>query len=192
MRRFTLIFLPVLLLTLLGLNYVLVQARAVPPVYQPMPDFSGTDRQNKPFSNKDLSGKVWVSDFIFTRCAGQCPLMTQKMKRLHEKLKFAYFVSYSVDPAYDTPARLSDYASDFEAESGRWLFVTGKPADMDQLTKELHMNTTENPMLHSVSFVLVDAKGQVRGFYNAEDEEKLKQLEKDVHRLLGPFNFLDR
>ncbi len=191
-RRLLLIVFPVMLLALLGLSVALAAlGRPALPVYQPMPEFSGTDHHLNAFSNADLSGKVWIADFIFTRCGAQCPLMTQKMKQIHDAVKSATFVSYTVDPNYDTPARLSEYSQTHDAISARWLFVAGDETSTNALTTALHMNTVDNPMLHSVSFVLVDKKGQVRGFYNAEDPEKMEQLKKDAKRL-SAFNIFNQ
>jgi cytochrome oxidase Cu insertion factor (SCO1/SenC/PrrC family) len=41
------------------------------------PSFSFPDQTGKVLASTDLKGKVWVADFIFTRCAGQCPMLEQ-------------------------------------------------------------------------------------------------------------------
>ena len=51
-----------------------------------LPDFNLIDTNGDRFGLKDLEGKVWVADFIFTRCAGPCLLLTQKMGELQKLL----------------------------------------------------------------------------------------------------------
>src|SRR3989338_7731977 len=70
-----------------------------------------------------LAGKPWVVDFIFTRCPGACPLMSLKISGLQETLpKEIGFLSFTVDPEYDTPSILSEYAGRYHAQDGRWYF----------------------------------------------------------------------
>src|SRR4051812_38837620 len=45
----------------------------------PVKDFTATTQENKPMELKDLNGKIWISDFIFTNCADVCPPMTSNM-----------------------------------------------------------------------------------------------------------------
>jgi protein SCO1 len=77
---------------------------------------------------------VVVSTFFGT-CKDACPMMAAVLAGVQERLgdrlgKEVYFVSFSVDPGNDTPAKLKEYAQRFNAKSG-WLFVTGKPENVD-------------------------------------------------------------
>ena len=49
------------------------------PVLFEVPDFSLTNQTGKTIGRADLSGKVWIADIIFSRCAGPCPEMTRRM-----------------------------------------------------------------------------------------------------------------
>ncbi|MBV9082897.1 MAG: SCO family protein, partial [Acidobacteriaceae bacterium] len=65
-----------------------------------------TDSAGRPFDSKELAGKVWVADFIYTSCPGPCPRMTSEMHKLDQQLKAdrdVVLVSISVDPDHDTP-----------------------------------------------------------------------------------------
>ena len=154
------------------------------PVYGRAPAFSLTERSGRQISESDLTGNVWIADFIFTRCAGQCPIMSQQMSRLHKKLKEAHFVSFSVDPEFDSPGVLAHYANSYHADPHRWLFLTGDKAMLNHLTAGFHMNKIDEPAFHNVSFILIDKKGQVRGFYDAQNEELTRKLEHDAKYLL--------
>lgn len=147
-----------------------------------MPSFVLRDAASRSFSAADLAGRAWIADFIFTRCAGQCPLMSSQMSGLAAELPEARFVSFSVDPAYDTPERLAEYARRYEAPD-RWSFVTGDAAEIGRVTAALGMGALGDPMMHSSSFVLVDGKGRVRGYYDAKDADAMERLKKDTRAL---------
>ena len=69
------------------------------PTYSAVPEFSLTERSNRSVTRKDLEGKVWVADFIFTRSAGICPTMSSNMQKLQDRLpKRFVLVSFTVDP----------------------------------------------------------------------------------------------
>src|SRR5436309_15047988 len=81
------------------------------PSYYPLPEFSLTDQTGKAVTLHDLTGKVWVADFIFTSCGGTCPLMTQEMRKLRDALPPEIrLVSFTVDTTRHTPRVLAAYA----------------------------------------------------------------------------------
>jgi protein SCO1 len=89
------------------------------PVLAQLPDFRLLERSGKTLGLADLKGKVWIADFIFTRCPGPCPRMTSKMASLQRDLlneDRVRLVSISVDPAFDTPEVLAKYAAQYQAE----------------------------------------------------------------------------
>jgi cytochrome oxidase Cu insertion factor (SCO1/SenC/PrrC family) len=109
------------------------------PVYGAVPDFALIDQHGHPVRRGDLEGKVWIASFIFTNCPDECPLMTAEMARLQPDLAQAQdvrLVSISVDPDHDTPAVLSQYAARFNADPGRWLFLTGDKRAIYRLARE--------------------------------------------------------
>ena len=168
------------------------------PVFGRIPDFSLTDQQGSKISRNDLSGKIWIADFIFTRCAGVCPLMTQKMSTLTRQLgglPDIRFVSFSVDPDHDSSQVLAEYAKRFSADPGKWFFLTGDKRKIYDLSEQhFHLGVGEIPfeerealdqsVLHSSRFVLVDREGEIRGYYDTEEIGFLEPLERDVKILL--------
>ncbi len=160
--------------------------------YGRVPDFKLTDQGGQPFTSAWLKGRVWIADFIFTSCAGQCPEMTQKMRILQDRLDpKIHLVSFSVDPARDTPSVLFDYAKKAGADPSRWTFLTGEKATLEQLAqKGFHLSfadggTVEEPFTHSVRLVLVDSEGGIRGYYDATDAHAVEKLVKDLQALRG-------
>ena len=109
------------------------------PVYGSVPDFALIDQRGQPVRRGDFDGKVWIASFIFTNCPDECPLMTSEMARLQSNLAHMAdlrFVSISVDPDRDTPAVLSQYAERFNADPGRWFFLTGDKRAIYLLARE--------------------------------------------------------
>jgi protein SCO1/2 len=109
------------------------------PVYGSVPDFALIDQRGRPVQRGDFEGKVWIASFIFTQCPDECPLMTAEMARLQSNLAHLAdlrFVSISVDPDRDTPAVLAQYAKRFDADSGRWFFLTGDKQAIYRLARE--------------------------------------------------------
>jgi protein SCO1/2 len=160
--------------------------------FYPLPDFSLTDQTDKTVTLNDLKGQVWVADFIFTNCGGTCPMMTDKMRQLQEKLPAEVrMVSITVDPSRDTPKALAAYAAEHGATRDRWLFLTGdKQALYDLCIKGFKLpldeagGTPAEPIAHSTRFVLVDKQGEIRGYYTATEEEDVKRLAEDAKKLL--------
>lgn len=110
--------------------------------------------------------------------------MIQQMSRLHLRLKDIAFVSFSVDPEFDTAEVLSRYADSYQADPKRWYFLTGDTGTLNQISSSFHMNEIGEPAFHSLNFVLIDQEGRIRGYYDSSAEENLRQLERDARILL--------
>ena len=160
------------------------------PVYGTLSDFSLTERSGTPLTRRDLAGSPWIADFIFTRCQGPCPYMTDLMRRLQLKLKARpqiHLVSFTVDPEWDTPQVLSSYAEGYQADRKQWLFVTGKKTDIFRLAEKdfkLNAGREEETIFHSSKLVLVDSQSRIRGFYDGEEGREDPKLFPDLKRLL--------
>lgn len=167
-----------------------------PPVLGHVPELVLTNRDGRTIRRADLDGRPWIADFIFTRCPASCPMMSARMARLNRDLPAdlpVRLVSISVDPDHDTPEVLQRYAESFQA-TDRWLFLTGTREDVRRLCVEgfklgLDMapapGSGPEPILHSTRFVLVDGNGDIRGYYEAFDEESTAKLKRDLLALTG-------
>lgn len=160
-------------------------------VYYPIPEFSLTDQNGKTVTLHDLKGKVWVGDFVFTRCAGICLTMSTHMSEIQKHLGPAgvKLVSFSVDPTYDTSEVLKKYAGGYGANEDWWTFLTGDPETIFAIARGTKLATEpakeDSPILHSPMFVLVDKKGMIRGFYDSSDAERMEKLKVDAVKLVG-------
>jgi len=158
----------------------------------PLPVFSFTDQEGHRIRRADLLGSVWIADFIFTRCAGQCPLMSAQMATLQntfDPVPGVQFVSFTVDPLHDTPTVLRTYAEHYGARNTRWHFLTGDHAAIVTLAQDgFHLGVAEGgssqePITHSIRLVLIDQRGHVRGYYDATEAEAMHRLIRDARQL---------
>ncbi len=169
--------------------------RQAPPPQRDLPDFALTataaDGATRALTRADLRGRVWVADFVFTRCAGPCPMLTANLSALRKRLpKGTGLLSFTVDPDFDSPAALSAYARKFSA-GPEWLFVTGPKPALTALVRDGFLlpvveNAKAEPgsrVTHSTKFVLLDAESRVRGWYDGDDFDALDRLVADAERL---------
>lgn len=168
----------------------LVSCNLQPPLqdFGIVPDFTLTSQTGQPFGSRDLAGKVWVANFIFTTCQGPCPRMSAQFRQIQQRTgepANLRFVSFTIDPARDTPAVLAAYAKRFQADPGRWIFLTGPAAELNRLsTGPFHAGAIDGSLTHSTRFALIDQHGHIRGYYDSSDEEMVRQLVADVGALL--------
>jgi protein SCO1 len=160
------------------------------PTYGSIPEFQLTDQTGAPFfSAQTLKGRVWVADFIFTNCPGPCPRMSSQMHQVQTALKGEdglRLVSFTIDPARDTPPVLAAYSKHFVAEAGRWYFLTGPVPSLNHLAKDaFHLSEIDGKSLdHSTRLALVDRSSQIRGYYLSSDQDAIPNLIADARRLL--------
>jgi protein SCO1 len=152
------------------------------PVLGSLPDFALIDQNNHPITPASLLGQVWIADVIFTRCAGQCPVMSAHMQEIQNALPAGLpikLVSFTTDPGFDTPSVLKQYAARFTARDGQWIFLTGSKADLHRATVDgLKLGVLDKPpgerdnaedlFIHSQKLVLIDQTGHIRGYFDGE------------------------
>lgn len=144
----------------------------------PAPAFSLTERGGKTVTKDDLKGKVWVASFIFTRCHGPCPNISATMAKLQAELlptrPDVKLVTFTVDPARDTPDVLKKYALNFRADDDKWLFLTGKETDVRTLLMNgFKINATKNAnpkpgdeFDHNTKLMVIDKNGNICGLFD--------------------------
>ena len=146
------------------------------PVISRLEPFNLLSQEARPVTLDGLRGKVWVADVIFTRCAGPCLQMTQRMKELEAVVNPqspVEFLSFTTDPEFDTPEVLKTYARRLGADSARWQFITGpKPELFRVMIDGLKFTALEKKpedrtdpadlFIHSTIFIVVDKQGRVR------------------------------
>jgi protein SCO1/2 len=154
-------------------------------------------------TSAELAGKVWVADFVYLGCSESCPMLSTRMSKLQRQLVDeeqrrgaplpAQLVTITIDPANDTPARLAEYASRWQADPKRWIFATGSTADIQHIVADgfkvaygkVDDGAGAFEIMHGNWFVLVDGEGAIRGYYSSDHPEEMKALGADVLRLSG-------
>lgn len=155
-------------------------------------EFTFLDRTGKKIGSTELKGQYWIADFFFTRCMGPCPLLTHTMAKLHTEFKDRpdlKFVSFTVDPEYDTPKVLNTYAELYGADKNRWYFLRGDKTIVYKLITDgfqLAVGPDETDpiqVVHSLSFVLIGKQGEILGRYNTNEPEMLAELRQRLRDL---------
>jgi protein SCO1/2 len=162
-----------------------------------IPAFSLTDERGQPFTEEALRHHPTIVSFIFTRCDTVCPVTSMKMSNIQDKTFDAghhiKLLSISVDPVYDTPARLTAFAAKYKQDPERWRFVTGPKETIQQLVEGPFLTSmqTESParpdgvpnIAHGGYFMLVDGDLHIRGMYESNDIQRLDEMIRDARYL---------
>nr|WP_295971455.1 SCO family protein [uncultured Bacillus sp.] len=157
----------------------------------PIEDFSYTDQNGKPFGLKDLKGKVWVANFIFTNCNDVCLPMTSNMKKLQdlakeEGIENIEFISFSVDPGVDTPEALTEFGKSFNVDFKNWHFLTGyEQEEIENFALTTFKTIVKKPesgdqVLHGTDFFLVNGEGKIMKYYTGLAKIPFDEIIKDI------------
>jgi cytochrome oxidase Cu insertion factor (SCO1/SenC/PrrC family) len=166
-----------------------------------LPDFALTEQSGVKVDLAAFRGRVWIANFMFTRCLGTCPTQTAKLVRLQDLLRRysewndIRLVSFTVDPEFDTPEVLASYSQTHRADSEHWKFLTGPREAIWKLSKDGFKlpvgedpKTTRMPIFHSPQFILVDRVGRIRGYYDSGEKDVIGKLMDSIEVVLGePF-----
>ncbi|MBK5212728.1 MAG: SCO family protein [Flavobacteriaceae bacterium] len=206
--KFFAIFFLVLSIFIISIIYQIMKPTEVLKIYQPadvsaelvdttlqyvkkyhtIADFSLTNQNGKTITQKDYEDKIYVADFFFTTCQTICPIMTDHMADLQEKLKnddAVMLLSHTVTPEIDTVAQLKKYALEKGVNDAKWNLVTGDKKEIYDLARKSYLAAkdvpfSENDLVHTENFVLVDKKKRIRGFYDGTDPKAIEKLLHDI------------
>jgi len=158
------------------------------PIVGKVNDFQLIDVNGKELTLVDLRHKVWVVNFFFSTCSDICPMMTKNMAALHRSYKMlddVAFVSITVNPENDSPSTLGEYAKKYQADTAQWHFLTGsREAITELMVRNFKLGSSKEPIFHSSKFVLVDRKGQIRGYYDGTSTEDVQKLFRNIAILI--------
>lgn len=152
-----------------------------------VPPFELTERSGLRFGTEDMKGKLSVIDFIFTSCEGPCPVMADNMSTLYQAFAGSnkvQFISISVDPLRDRLSVLQEYARKQGVTDNRWVFLRGELDTIKWLSEGVFKLAADDlPGAHSTKFILVDDKGQIRGYYSGTDKASINILKTHIREL---------
>jgi len=157
--------------------------------------FSFIDQDGKVFTNANVAGKIYVTEFFFTTCTGICPRMNNNMKKVYDRFKDEkdfLIVSHTCDPETDSAAQLKKYADKLGVNTNRWVFLTGRKDSLYNIARLSYqiddpannLKSIDDQFLHSQLWALVDRKGKVKKIYDGLKENEVNELINDVSKML--------
>ena len=203
------IVLLVLSIVIISIFYQILKPRVVLPIFQPaqvneelvdstiqhvkkyhtIADFSLINQNGKTVTQDTYNNKIYIADFFFTTCQTICPIMTDHMVILQNKLKLnpdVMLLSHTVTPEIDSVAQLKKYALNKGVLDSKWNLVTGDKKEIYQLARKSYLAVKssgdggEYDMIHTENFILVDQKKRIRGYYDGTLEEDIESLLNDI------------
>jgi len=196
--------------------YFILQPKVILPIYSPnmvsqelvdeniryikkyhrIADFSLTNQNGEKITQKNYENKIYIADFFFTTCPTICPIMTDNMTYLQEKLlknKNILLASFSVTPDIDNVEVLKDYALEKGVLSYKWNLLTGNKKMIYDLARKSYLVAKNDgdggkyDMIHTENFVLIDKEKRIRGFYDGTNKEEMEKLLNDVEILKNSY-----
>ncbi len=207
--KFFAIVLLVLSMVIISIFYQILKPKEVLPVFQPaqvnkelvdstiqyvkkyhtIADFSLINQNGKTVTQDTYNDKIYVADFFFTTCQTICPIMTDNMVILQNKLKDdpeVMLLSHTVTPKIDSVAQLKRYALNKGVLDTKWNLVTGDKKEIYELARKSYLAVKsygdggDYDMIHTENFILVDQKKRIRGYYDGTLEEDIELLLSDI------------
>ena len=196
-------------MVIISIFYQILKPKEVLPVFQPaqvnkelvdstiqyvkkyhtIADFSLVNQNGKTVTQDTYNDKIYIADFFFTTCQTICPIMTDHMVILQNKLKDdpeVMLLSHTVTPKIDSVAQLKRYALNKGVLDTKWNLVTGDKKEIYELARKSYLAVKsygdggDYDMIHTENFILVDQKKRIRGYYDGTLEEDIELLLSDI------------
>ncbi|NIK90765.1 MULTISPECIES: SCO family protein [unclassified Mangrovimonas] len=160
--------------------------------YHKISDFKLVNQNGDTITQELYKDKIYIADFFFTTCQTICPIMTDNMAQLQEKLKDdnqVMLLSHSVTPEIDSVPQLKKYALKKGVIDSKWNLVTGDKKQIYELARKSYLAVKTDgdggpfDMIHTENFMLIDKKKQIRGFYDGTNQEDMERLLNDIKTL---------
>jgi protein SCO1/2 len=137
---------------------------------QPVPDFELVDHKNAPFRFSETRRSVVVVTFIYTRCPLPefCPHAVANLSALRSRYrgrlgKDLTLLTITLDPIYDTPGRLGEYATRTGTGGVGWRYLTGTRKSVERVLRMFGMEAwpEEGAITHELVTLLIDRRGRL-------------------------------
>jgi protein SCO1/2 len=167
-----------------------------PAIGDEVPDFAFVNQDGKREGFKKYRGRVVVLTFIYTRCPlpDYCPLMTENFTQIQNALKSepqlyakTQLLSITVDPEYDSPKVLRDYAAAHSADLHQWEFGSGTKDEVKAIATWFGLQywPDADQIVHSLRTAIIDADGKLAKLYRG-NEWKPEEIVAELRYLAGP------
>lgn len=118
--------------------------------------------------NRAFAGKTLLLSFVFTRCPDRtlCPAISGKFAYMQQRLDPTRFAlaEITLDPPYDSPAVLRDYAAQYGARPDIWTLMTGKGSNVQRVLDQFgidSMRVSTSNFIHNDRLFIVSPQGRV-------------------------------
>jgi len=158
-----------------------------------IPSFSFIDQNGNTLNEKNIEGKIYVSNFFFTKCRSICPKMTSHMFLLQEYYKkdnAIFLLSHSVTPESDSVATLKAYSELNKVDYNKWRLLTGSKKEIYSLARQQYfagdsigVYQSDKDFLHTENFILIDKHRRIRGVYNGTLLVEIDRIKEDIEIL---------
>ena len=165
--------------------------------YHKIADFELVNQNGDTITQDYYNDKIYIADFFFTTCLTICPIMTDHMVQIQEKIKNdeeVLLLSHTVFPVADSVPVLKEYAIEKGVIDDKWNLVTGDKKEIYELARKSYLATKSTgdggkyDMIHTENFILVDKNKQIRGFYDGTDPEAIENLMHDLEVLKAEYH----
>lgn len=156
-------------------------------------NFELLNQNGKTITQNDYEGKIYVTDFFFTRCPSICPIMSNNMEKLQSTFRNeadVMFLSVSVTPQLDSIPILKDYAEKHQVIDGKWNITTGNKKHIYNLARKSYFAVVSEgdgglqDFIHTPNFILIDKQKRIRGVYDGTKNDEIERLIADMEQLL--------
>jgi len=164
--------------------------------YHKIADFNLLNQNGETITQNDYKDKIYIADFFFTTCLTICPIMTDHMLEIQERLKTdpeVLLLSHTVIPVADSVPQLKKYALEKGVNDAKWNLVTGDKKQIYELARKSYLATKSDgdggpyDMIHTENFILVDKEKRIRGFYDGTKSEAIEDLMNDIEILKAEY-----
>jgi len=166
--------------------------------YYQVPNFELTSQTGASFSQQELEGKIYVTNFFHTSCTVPCKQMSTQLSRVQDAFRLrpdVRILSYSLRPAEDTPEVLRQYAQSFKADPEKWIFLTGSEPKIVELSQKWSQLLSQDSVTTGLQtdppnkdLYLIDKQKHVRGIYDGTDAADVDRLITEINVLLSEYN----
>ncbi len=157
--------------------------------YHKIADFKLVNQNGDTITQDYYKDKIYLVDFFFTTCQTICPIMTDNMVKVQEKIKNnpeVFLLSHTVIPAADSVPVLKKYAQENGVIDKKWNLVTGDKKQIYDLARKSYLASKSTgdggkyDLIHTENLVLVDKNKQIRGLYDGTDPKSFKAVIEDI------------